>query len=56
MRAGDAPEPAAPAAKGDPEADKTAKATYDTALTAYKGNKKARDEAWVRWKAVLAKL
>lgn len=56
MRAGEAPEPVAPAAKGDAEADKTAKAAYDTALTAYKANKKARDEAWTRWKAVLAKL
>jgi carboxymethylenebutenolidase len=56
MRSGDAPEPAAPASKGDPEADKTAKATYDTAVTAYKANKKARDEAWIRWKAILAKL
>jgi len=56
MRAGEAPEPAVPAAKGDAEADKTAKATYDTALTAYKANKKARDEAWVRWKKLLSSL
>jgi len=56
MRAGEAPEPAAPAAKGDAEADKTAKAAYDTALIAYKANRKARDEAWTRLKALLAKL
>lgn len=56
MRAGDAPEPTAPAAKGDAEADKAAKAMYDTAVAAYKANKKARDEAWVRWKLILAKI
>ena len=56
MRAGDAPEPVAPAAKGDADADKAAMETYQKALTAYKANKKARDEAWVRWKAILAKI
>jgi len=54
MRAGDAPEPTAPAATGNKEADDKAKADYDKALTAYKANKKARDEAWVRWKKILA--
>jgi carboxymethylenebutenolidase len=56
MRAGDAPEPTAPAAKGEKEADDKAAADFQKALTAYKANKKARDEAWVRWKAILAKL
>jgi carboxymethylenebutenolidase len=56
MRAGDAPEPVAPAAKGDAVADKAATDAYDKALTAYKANKKARDDAWVRWKAILAKI
>jgi carboxymethylenebutenolidase len=43
MRAGDAPEPA----------DKTA-ADYEKNLTAWQANKKARDEAWARWKKLLA--
>lgn len=42
MRAGDAPQPAA-------DADQKAKDTYAA-------NKKARDEAWVRWKALLGKI
>ena len=42
MRAGDAP---APSADADPKARE-----------AYAGNKKARDDAWTRWKALLAKL
>lgn len=56
MRAGDAPEPKAPEAKGDKEADDKAAADYQKALTAYKANKKARDDAWARWKAILAKI
>jgi carboxymethylenebutenolidase len=56
MRTGDAPEPKAPEAKGDKEADDKAAADYQTALTNYKANKKARDEAWVRWKKLLAGL
>lgn len=56
MRAGDAPEPRAPEAKGDKEADEKAAADYQKALTAYKANKKARDEAWVSWRAILGKL
>jgi len=56
MRAGDAPEPVAPIAKGNAEADKLAMDTYQKALTSYKANKKARDEAWVRWRAILAKI
>lgn len=43
MRAGDAPEP------------KGAEAT-EAALTAYKANKKARDEAWERWRNILKGL
>ncbi|MDQ2856132.1 MAG: dienelactone hydrolase family protein [Acidobacteriota bacterium] len=54
MRAGEAPEPKAPEAKGDKEADEKAAAEYQKALTAYKANKKAREEAWVRWKAILS--
>ena len=56
MRAGDAPEPVAPVAKGNAEADKLAKDAYEKAQTAYGPNKKARDEAWVRWRALLAKI
>jgi len=56
MRAGDAPEPAAPVAKGNADTDKLAMETYEKALTSYKANRKARDEAWVRWKALLAKI
>src|SRR6266480_5725303 len=43
MRAGDAPEPSPPVAKGDKEADDKAAADYQKALIAYKANKKARD-------------
>ncbi len=56
MRAGDAPEPVPPAAKGDAVADKAAADKYEKDVAAYRGNKKARDEAWVRWKAILAKI
>lgn len=56
MRAGEAPEPKAPEAKGDAEADKKAADDHQKALTAYKANKKARDEAWVRWKGILGKI
>jgi carboxymethylenebutenolidase len=54
MRAGDAPEPVAPQPKGDQAADAKAAEDYQKALAAWKGNKKARDEAWVRWKKLLA--
>src|SRR6201988_5087789 len=54
MRAGEAPEPAAPQPKGDKAADDKAAEDYQKALTAWKGNKKARDEAWARWKKLLA--
>ena len=54
MRAGEpnAPEPKAAAADADEAAAK--KAASDLAM--YKANRKARDDAWVRWKAILAKL
>ena len=54
MRAGEAPEPTAPTPTGNKEADDKATADYQKALTAYKDNKKARDEAWARWKKILA--
>jgi len=56
MRAGDAPEPTAPTTKGDKEVDDKAAADYQKALTAYKANKKARDQAWMRWKEILGKI
>lgn len=56
MRAGDAPEPKAPASTGDKDADAKATQDYLKALMDYTANKKARDEAWVRWKALLASL
>jgi len=54
MRAGEPnnPPPAAPAAGADEAALKKAA----DALTAYNANRKARDDAWARWKAILAKL
>jgi len=45
MRAGEAPEPT----------DKTA-ADYEKNLTAWQANKKARDDAWARWKKILASI
>ena len=54
MRGGDAPEPATPTATGNQEADDKAKADFQKALEAYKANKKARDEAWTKWKKILA--
>jgi carboxymethylenebutenolidase len=56
MRAGEAPEPVAPAAKGDKDADEKAAADYQKNLTAYKANQKARNDAWERWKKLLAAL
>ena len=56
MRAGEAPEPVAPVAKGEKEADDKAAVSYQKALTAYKANKKAREDAWVRWQKILAAL
>ncbi|HJZ83458.1 MAG TPA: dienelactone hydrolase family protein [Pyrinomonadaceae bacterium] len=54
MRAGEpnaTPNPPAP--KGDEAADKKAADDYQKGLAA---NRKARDDAWARWKAILAKL
>lgn len=56
MRAGDAPEPKAPESTGDKDADAKAAQGYQKALMDYKANKKARDEAWVRWKALLGSV
>src|SRR5256885_2417056 len=58
MRAGEPnnPQPAAPVVKGDEAADKKAADDYQKALTAYKANRKARDDAWTRLKAILAKI
>lgn len=58
MRAGEPnnPEPKPPVAKGDEAADKKAADDYPKVLAAYKANRKARDDAWVRWKAILAKI
>lgn len=56
MRAGDAPEPVIPVAKGSVDADKLTADTYQKALTLYRANKKARDEAWIRWRSILAKI
>jgi hypothetical protein len=54
-RAGDAPEPTSPQPKGDQAADQKAAEDFQKALPAYKANKKARDEAWMRWKSILGK-
>jgi len=58
MRQGEpnAPEPKAPTATGDEAADKKAKEDYDKAVAIYRANRKAREDAWVRWKGILAKL
>jgi carboxymethylenebutenolidase len=55
MRGGEpnAPPSNPPASKGDPETDKKA---ADAAAAMDKANRKARNDAWVRWKAILAKL
>src|SRR3954453_10960812 len=56
MRAGEAPEPTAPVATGNTEADDKAEKKYQKDLTAFKGNQKARNEAWARWKEILKKI
>jgi carboxymethylenebutenolidase len=58
MRAGEpnAPEPKAPEAKGDEAGDKKAADDYQKVLAMYKANRKAREDAWARWKAILAKI
>jgi carboxymethylenebutenolidase len=59
MRAGELnnPEPVAPVSKKNDEAtDKKAADDYQKTLITYRANRKARDDAWIRWKAILAKL
>lgn len=54
MRAGEPNNPPPPAAA--PNADETAAKKAADAMTAYKANRKARDDAWTRLKAILAKI
>ena len=56
MRAGEGPEPERPKVKGGKEAEERAAEAHQRALIAYKANQKARDDAWIRWKAILAKI
>ena len=58
MRAGEPnnPEPKAPVATGDEAADKKTADDYQKTLATHKANRKARDDAWIRWKAILARL
>jgi carboxymethylenebutenolidase len=58
MRAGEPnnPPPVGPVPKGDEASDKKAADDYQKSLTAYKANRKARDDAWTRLKALLAKM
>ena len=58
MRAGEpnSPPPSAPVPKGNEAADKKAANDYQKALAMYQANRSARDQAWVRWKAILARL
>ncbi len=54
MRAGEPNNPPPPAAAAD--ADEAAVKKAADAMTGYKANRKARDDAWARLKAILAKL
>jgi hypothetical protein len=54
MRAGEPNNPIPPAAAEG--ADEAAVKKAADAMTAYKANRKAHDDAWTRWMAVLAKL
>jgi carboxymethylenebutenolidase len=54
MRAGEPNSPQPPAAAAD--ADEAAAKKAADAMTAYKANRKARDDAWARLKAILAKI
>jgi len=58
MRAGEpnAPTNNPPTPKGDAEADKKAQDDYAKYLAMDRANRKARNDAWVRWKSILAKL
>ena len=42
--------------EGNAEADNMTTEKYEKDLFAYRDNKNARDEAWVRWKSILAKI
>jgi carboxymethylenebutenolidase len=54
MRSGEPNNPPPPAAAAD--ADEAAKKKADDAMTTYKANRRAHDDAWARWMAILAKL
>jgi carboxymethylenebutenolidase len=54
MRAGEPNNP--PPAAAPAGADEAAVKKAADAMTAYQANRKARDDAWTRWKAILAKL
>lgn len=56
MRSGEAPEPQAPATTGNEEADKVAVETYQKSVAAHKANKKARNDAWRRWRKILVTI
>lgn len=56
MRAGEAPPPEKPAAKGEAEADQKAAANYERDQASHAGNKQARDAAWPRVKQILGKI
>src|SRR6266404_6141719 len=58
MRAGEPndPPPIAPVTKSNPTAEKKDADDYQNALAMYNANRKASDDAWVRWRAILAKL
>ena len=54
MRAGEPNSPPPPAAAADADEAATKKAA--DAMTMYKANRKAHDDAWARWMSILAKL
>ena len=56
MRAGEAPAPKAPEARGDAEADQKARAAFEKAGPAYAANHQAREAAWQRWLEILRKI
>jgi carboxymethylenebutenolidase len=58
MRAGEpnAPTSNPPTPKGDQDADKKAQDEYAKYLAMDRANRKARNDAWTRWKAILAKI
>ena len=56
MRAGEAPPPVKPEAKGDAPADQKAAADYERDKTSHAGNKQAADAAWPRLKQILSKI